>query len=99
MTAARYRKLPVVIEAMQWDGTAAGATPIIDWVLAGDGRASLRCKPNATASCNEGGHDLFISTLEGDMMAITGDFIIRGVKGEFYPCRREIFEATYEPEG
>ena len=40
--------------------------------------------------------DLMIRTLEGDMRAIPGDWIIRGVQGEFYPCKPDIFEATYE---
>lgn len=39
---------------------------------------------------------LTIHTLEGDMHASIGDYVIRGVKGEFYPCRGDIFEATYE---
>jgi len=37
-----------------------------------------------------------IPTLEGDMIALPGDYIIKGVKGEFYPCKPDIFEATYE---
>lgn len=40
--------------------------------------------------------DLYIETLEGIMMASTGDWIIKGVKGEFYPCKPDIFEQTYE---
>ena len=40
---------------------------------------------------------VFINTLEGTMYAKVGDWIIRGVKGEFYPCKPDIFEATYEP--
>jgi hypothetical protein len=41
--------------------------------------------------------ELIISTLEGDLRASPGDWIIRGVKGEFYPCKPDIFAATYEP--
>lgn len=41
--------------------------------------------------------NLFIDTMEGEMMASPGDWIIKGVKGEFYPCKPDIFEATYEP--
>ena len=80
----RYRKKPVVIEAMQWDGTAAGATPIIDWVLQGGGTARY--------------HDtcIAIDTLEGTMLAGPGDWIIRGVQGEHYPCKPDIFDLTYE---
>ena len=42
-------------------------------------------------------HRLIIPTLEGDMIAQSGDWIIKGVQGEFYPCKPDIFEATYEP--
>lgn len=40
---------------------------------------------------------ILIPTLEGDMVASIGDYIIKGIKGEFYPCRKDIFELTYEP--
>ncbi len=42
-------------------------------------------------------HQIIIGTLEGDMVASSGDWIIRGVKGEFYPCKPDVFELTYEP--
>jgi hypothetical protein len=85
----KFRKKPVEIEAVQWDGTATGATPIIDWVLA-TGERSARYD-------DEHEPVLQIDTLEGTMRASAGDWIIRGVKGEFYPCKPDIFEATYEP--
>lgn len=74
----KYRKKPVVIEAVQWNGKnnseilsfAKGASYIID--------------------------DLIINTLEGRMKASVGDYIIKGVNGEFYPCKPDIFEKTYE---
>lgn len=86
-TVQRFRKKPVEIEAMQWDGTPEGATPIIDWVLA-SGERSARF------------HDigiLHVDTLEGTMRARAGDWIIRGVQGEFYPIKDAIFRETYEP--
>jgi hypothetical protein len=43
------------------------------------------------------GTDIYIPTLEGTMLATVGDWIIRGVKGEFYPCKPDIFALTYEP--
>lgn len=82
-----YRKKPVTIEAMQWDGTAAGATPIIDWVLANGATARYHDAPDPT---------LAIDTLEGTMLARPQDYVIRGVAGEFYPCKPDIFEGTYE---
>jgi len=98
MTAMKFRKKPVEIDAMQWDGTAAGSRSIIEWILGGGKSASYRCAdPNRCAE-NDGDspHWIVIRTLEGDMSASVGDWIIRGVQGEFYPCKPDIFEATYE---
>lgn len=75
---AKYRKKPVVIEAIQWNGE--NTMEILKWV--GD-KAYL--------------HDsIYIKTLEGDHKATIGDYIIKGIKGEFYPCKPDIFKATYE---
>lgn len=88
ISVSRYRKKPVVIQAMWWNGSAGWATAVIDWILANGGTARF--------------HDdvepwfLAIDTLEGTMHALAGDFIIRGVKSEFYPCKPDIFDATYE---
>jgi hypothetical protein len=88
----RYRKRPVEVEAMQWDGTAAGAGPIIDWILANGPRAA---RYNDNPALGQPG--ICINTLEGTMTATPGDWIIRGVQDEFYPCKPDIFEATYAP--
>lgn len=90
--ALRYRKMPVEVEAMQWDGTAAGAGPIIDWILANGPRAA---RYNDDRGFRPIG--IYIDTLEGTMAATPGDWIIRGVQDEFYPCKPDIFEATYAP--
>jgi hypothetical protein len=87
MTAQRFRKKPVEIEAMQlW---ADNAHEVAEWCggkLYGHFGPDLRpILPTLT-----------IRTLEGDMLAGRGDWIIRGVQGEFYPCRADIFEQTYE---
>lgn len=94
----RYRKRPVEVEAVQWGGTADGATPIIDWVLSGGSTANYVCSDpdRCTANSGDTSHSIIIRTLEGDMTASVGDWIIRGVEGEFYPCRDDIFRATYE---
>jgi hypothetical protein len=89
--AGRYRKRPVVIEAMQWDGTAEDAGPVINWILANGPRAA-RYEDDWTVRPV----GIYIDTLEGTMCASPGDFIIRGVQDEFYPCRSDIFVATYE---
>jgi hypothetical protein len=51
---------------------------------------------NAEESAYKTG-ELFISTLEGIMTASTEDFIVKGIKGEFYPCKPDVFKLTYEP--
>lgn len=85
----RFRKKPVVIDAIQYDGTVEKATEIIDWVLAGGGTAHFHAKfePRGPA--------VMVDTLEGSMRAGKGWWVIRGVAGEFYPCDGEIFSATY----
>ena len=75
----KYRKKPVVVEAIQWTGD--NTSEIMKWV--GD-RAYFR-------------DTLCIKTLEGDHRASVRDYIIKGIKGEFYPCKPDIFEKTYEP--
>jgi hypothetical protein len=85
--AGRYRKRPVEIEAMQYPGLRelADARRVFEWLDA----------HGAEHSHGDGG--MLIHTLEGMMLARPGDWIIRGVKGEFYPCKPDIFDATYEP--
>ena len=98
-----FRKKPVIIEARQWDGSAGGATPIIDWILSGGTRSARYAEPQPATTVRgkivrEAVPALLkIDTLEGTMGATEGDWIIRGVQGEFYPCKPDIFEATYEP--
>lgn len=97
-----YRKKPVVIEAMQF-GSTADASPIIDWILYNGGTARYHepvpeyVSPDGKQGHSEILESIAIDTLEGTMSAMLGDYIIRGVHGEFYPCKPEIFAATYEP--
>lgn len=84
----RYRKKPVVIEAVQLDGTVETSNTVLGWI-GGNGGNAVR----EGVSMNYG---LTISTLEGLMKAQAGDWIIKGVRGEFYPCKPDIFDATYE---
>lgn len=86
----KYRKKPVVIDAFQHKPGVYGREPrwLIDAVVAGTITANM-----------EDGKDYAVTTihtLEGDMRVDPDDWIIRGVKGEFYPCKPEIFEATYD---
>jgi len=80
----RYQKKPLVIEAVQWNGSNLETLAI---VMAWTGLNPM--------SMDAGG-GLSIPTLEGVMTAGSGDYIIRGIKGEVYPCRADIFEASYD---
>ena len=77
----KYRKKPVVIEAMQFYGDSTELILVF-------GQGKIR---QVAQDC------LAIGTLEGTMHARLGDYIIKGVAGEFYPCKPDIFIATYEP--
>jgi len=79
----QFRKKPVVIEAIQWAGN--NLPEVMEF--AGPAKADARLDLDG----------LKIYTLEGTMRASIGDWIIRGVKGELYPCKPDIFDATYEP--
>ena len=97
MTAQKFRKKPVVIEAMQWDGTAEGATPILDWALDEGGSITYRCDdPNGCGGVIKT-HHLWVQTLEGGHIGSRGDWIVKGVQGEFYLVKESIFRQTYEP--
>jgi hypothetical protein len=86
----KFRKKPVVIEAIQWDGTAHSTLMISQFV-----GQELELKKNEEDNINNR-FFLMIPTLESPHEASNGDWIIKGVKGEFYPCRPDIFEATYD---
>lgn len=93
----KYRKKPVVIEAVQlrwstWNELCEFLGNIISESNAG--RNSL--KYSDTCGEEEPYIELTIPTLEGDHIARHGDYIIKGVQGEFYPCKPDIFHATYE---
>lgn len=77
---SKFRKKPVVIEAVQWKGNN------VDEISA-----------FASSNASVKGNTVIIGTLEGNMNASVNDWIIKGVNGEFYPCKPDIFEKTYEP--
>ena len=87
----QYRKKPIVIDAFK-----LGHDFMPDWFL--DKKATNEITTHNVDERPRGGPDFaLIKTLEGQMRAENGDYIIRGVKGEVYPCKPDIFEATYEP--
>lgn len=82
----KFRKKPVVIEAMQFTGS--NLADCLVWAVG--------VSREAAEGCQAMNAPLYIPTLEGDMKASVGDWIIKGVKGEFYPCKPDIFDATYD---
>ena len=80
----RYRKKPVVIEAVKWNGDKV--SEVVDRV-----REALEDNTLFRMGC-----DVIVDTLEGKMKASPGDYIIKGVQGELYPCKPDIFEKTYD---
>lgn len=85
----KFRKKPVVIEAIENTGTPERNREIIDWLRGSKTPAYMDTHP-------ERGRCLSINTLEGAHWADIGDWIIRGVQGEAYPCKPDIFAATYD---
>lgn len=79
----RYRKKPVVIEAVQWTG---------------ENKVEIQQFIGCYLDENTILKHLYLPTLEGVVAASAGDYIIKGVKGEFYPCKPDIFEQTYEED-
>ena len=92
----RFRKKPVVIEAIQWTGGNFDAV----YAFGGGDISSPEGIQRAKITChddrNAAAEPLYVDTLEGTTRASVGDWIIRGIKGEFCPCKPDIFEATYE---
>lgn len=123
----KYRKKPVVIDAVRWRGYQSGLgvtaeppdqpveitmenmhgvqwEPLPDWLP----KPLLECEWNETpripkrkivapGDIRRDGDNIYIGTLEGEMCASPGDWLIRGVKGEVYPCKPGVFAATYDP--
>lgn len=83
----KYRKKPIVIEAIQFNENFIGTVCSYGFWKAFE---------NGIISETEDKDKLIIKTLEGNMIASKGDYIIKGVNGEFYPCKPDIFEKTYE---
>ncbi|HYF53208.1 MAG TPA: hypothetical protein VEA41_03010 [Salinarimonas sp.] len=91
----KFRKKPVVIEALQFDGSLGSVQEICDWANpdADEPWVDYVLQPDV----DHRPHDVMIHTLEGEMSVSVGDWVIKGVKGEFYPIKEEIFRETYEP--
>ncbi len=89
----KFRKKPVVIEAWEWDQAASTLELLFGLPGFRDAWSGHDTSPSGKVISH-----LRIKTLEGALNVSDGDWIIKGVKGEFYPCKPDIFELTYEPE-
>lgn len=94
----QYRKKPVVIDAVMATGSAESNREIIDWTRGSSTPASMDKRPRG----RDDGETvdvpwLTIATLEGAHWVDPGDYVIKGVAGEFYPCKPDIFVKTYDP--
>ena len=100
----KYRKKPVVIEARQMPEGSFGAIEVYQWIeenTLGSFEPMSRITgeepwPESGVTIDPRDGRMVIATLEGGHWVDTGDYVIRGVAGEFYPCKPDIFEATYE---
>ena len=77
---AKYVKKPVTIEAIEWTGS--NIEELAEFI-------------GHYAKCNYTAKKIYIETLEGEMCGDAGDMIIKGINGEFYPCKPDIFKKTY----
>ena len=106
MTVSKWRKKPVEIWAIQFDGTPESGAEIVAWALE-CGAEEVEYHP-FLADHFKGDPKVYVAhpdpymrikTLEGVMSASRGDWVICGLMGEFYPCKPDIFAAAYEPGG
>ena len=86
----RYVKKPIVVEANQFTGNNEIKDIEMNWLV-----DWINAESNKIISSHNG-TSIFINTLEGEMRAECGDWIIKGVNGEFYPCKPDVFEKTYD---
>lgn len=87
-----YRKKPVTVAAAMLAADQSNLDDLVRWIKVGGGKC-YACYASADSVLG-----IMVVTLEGSMLVMPGDWIIKGVKGEFYPCKPDIFEATYERE-
>lgn len=88
----KYVKKPIIIEAFKYEGdlSANRENCILSWAIEAYENGTLYYKET-----DDSPSELFVKTLEGDMLCEVGCYIIQGVEGEIYPCRSDIFDKTY----
>ena len=95
----KYRKLPIVVEAFQYDGDLKGSDGkyyVPDWAVKAFEEGQIHYE---WIDADTMPSELFVKTLEGKMHVSVGDYVIQGVNGEIYPCKPDIFEKTYVSNG
>lgn len=85
----KYKKRPIIIEALQWTGKNVEEMKMFV------GKENCQIEDFSFFIGKEKGYFLKIRTLEGEMMVNEGDYVLKGVRGEFYPCNESIFLETY----
>ena len=90
----RYRKKPVVIEALVWDGSHHRG--MFEFLGGSSSEAISGYGDNFYIDHSKVEGGLMLKTLEGEHKASIGDYIIKGISGEFYPCKPDIFKLTYD---
>lgn len=96
----KFRKKPVVVEAIQATGTPESNREIIDWTRGSKTPAYMDKEVRNCSAEHPDGFDyavLVINTLEGTHTVRPNDWVIKGVAGTFYPCKPDVFATTYEP--
>lgn len=93
----KYTKKPVEIEAVQWDGRQISAYEVVEWINSLGGVAGHICLDHQNCTDHDGDfpHAIGIETLEGQMTAGENWWVIRGVEGEFYPCKDSVFRNNH----
>lgn len=87
----KFQKKPIQIEAIKWTGNLDEAKEFLGEPWNFNKQCGI-----IWGYAEKYSEDLIINTLEGNMRVLIGDWIIKGIKGEFYPCKPDIFELTYE---
>lgn len=100
-TNSLYRKKPIEVEAMRFPDSGPEQHLVAKWVEQNGGKLNLYnglTQHGIQTSTDANWHWIngSIDTLEGTMNVHIGDYVIKGIKGEFYPCKPDIFEATYD---
>ena len=96
---SKYKKKPVEIEAMHFEGSMMQLMDVYQWIernTQGSFNPLGSVVPASGVSIDPATGFMIIATLEGVMQVKVGDWVIRGVEGEFYPCKPDIFAKTYE---